>query len=131
MNAIYLNNTTPVNVSPDSVIPVSVVHRAGQFIIWMGNVANIVKPGYYKITATVTCSAQEADDVTITVQKNGVNIPGFTATESISTANTVIRTLTVQGMIKILCHEGPASITLFNDSDVEISVTNASMIIDN
>lgn len=127
MNAIYMTNTSPTTVLANSVIPCSVNKRAGgqnAFIFLNSNVL-IKKPGYYEINSTVTFSAAEAGNITIVVQKNGQNVEGITATETITTADTEVRTVYLHGFVKVGCHEDIASICIFNDTDINIDITNA------
>lgn len=51
--------------------------------------------GAYKITAVVTFTAPTAGDVTLQFAENGVPVTGATATETITTANTEFRTITL------------------------------------
>ena len=129
MSAIYMTNTNSTNVPAGSVIPNTINKCCGQSIVWFGNAAIIRRPGYYKVNITVTCTAAEADIVTLNLQKNGVNVPGITASETFSTANTEVRTLSLQGIIRVLCHEGNPIFTLVNSSDVAITTTNVSISI--
>lgn len=129
MSAIYMTNTNPTVVPANSVIPNTINKAPGQTIVWFYNSAIIKRPGYYNIRVNVTFTAAEAGDVTLTVQKNGENIPSFTATETITTADTETRTISFGGVIRVLCHEGDPIITLFNDSDIEITTTNVSITI--
>lgn len=88
------------------------------------------RPGYYKVSATVTCTASAAGDVTIVMQKNGVNIPAITATESYTTANTQIKTLHLEGVVKVLCYEGIPALTLVNASDgIDITTSNVAFTV--
>lgn len=130
MSAIYAINTNATTVAENSIIPAYINKAPGNSMSWFYNSAIIRRPGYYKISATVTLTAQTAGNVTITMQKNGQNIPGITATETITTANTEVRTLALEGIIRVLCHEGDVVLTLFNDSDdVAITTSNVSISI--
>ena len=130
MSAIYMTNTNTVSVPAGSVIPVNINKRTGQAFTYLPNAAMINKPDYYYIHVNVTCSAAEAGDVVLDVQKNGENIPSLTATETIEVATTTIRTISFQGIIRVLCHEPSAPIiTLVNNSEMAITVTNVSFSI--
>jgi len=129
MSAIYMTNTNSTNVLANSIIPNFINKKVGCAMFWMNNSVLITKPGYYKIAATVTFSAEEAGDVVLTMQKNGIDIPGITATETITTPDTEIRTVTLQGIIRVLCHEGEVFLTLFNKSESAITTSNVSISI--
>ena len=51
--------------------------------------------GFYKVTAVVTFTAPAAGDVTLQFAENGVPVLGATATETITTADTEFRTITL------------------------------------
>lgn len=132
MNAIYMTNTNETNVLANNVIPCYINKKAGGQCVFfaLNNSILILKPGYYEINATVTVTAPAAGNVTITAQKNGENITGITATETITTADTEYRTLYLHGFVRVLCHESDSiAITLLNDSDIAIDVTNVSFSI--
>lgn len=129
MSAIYMTNTNPTVVQAKSIISNSINKAPGQTIVWFNNAAILRRPGYYKVTVNVTFTAAEAGDVTLTLQKNGENIPSFTGTETITTADTETRTISFTGLIRVLCHEGNPVITLFNDSEIEITTLNVAITI--
>ena len=131
MNAIYMTNTTETTVPVNSQIPLQVNKRAGgqrAFMFLNGSVITRV-PGYYFVTATVTFTAAEAGDINIVVKNNGVNVPGISATETITTADTEVRTVTLQGMVKNCCGAGPDTLELFNNNNIQITVQNASFTV--
>lgn len=57
--------------------------------------------GIYHITATLTGSGTAAGNLTAQLFENGVAIPGALATSTITTANTEIRSLTIDYYIKV------------------------------
>lgn len=129
MSAIYMTNTNSTNVLSGAVLPNSINKKVGNAFFWLNNSVLILKPGYYKIEATVTFSAEEAGDVILSIQKNGIDIPGIIATETITTPNTEIRTVTLQGILRVLCHEGEVVLTLVNKSESAITTSNVSISI--
>lgn len=60
-----------------------------------GNDINLQQDGIYHITAVVTFSAPAAGNVSVSLFENGFAVPGVTATETITTANTEFRTITL------------------------------------
>lgn len=131
MNAIYMTNTNVTDILANNTVPFFVNKRAGgqsAFLFLNGGVI-IKKPGYYEINGTVTVTAPEAGDVVLTVQKNGVDIPGITSTETITTATTEVRTLALHGFVKVSCDEIGSIITIFNKSDIAITSSNVSFSI--
>lgn len=132
MSVLYAINTASTTVEAGSVIPCNVSKRKGCSVIEADNMILLRTPGYYVVTATVTFSAAEAGDVVLSLRKNGVAVPGITATETITTADTEVRTVTLQGVVKVLCYEGMPILTLVNASDgIDITVTNVSVTIYN
>lgn len=129
MSAIYMTNTNSTVVPAKTIIPNGINKAPGQTIVWFLNSAILKRPGYYNVKVNVTFTAAAAGDVTLTLQKNGENIPSFTGTETITTANTETRTISFGGLIRVLCHEGNPVITLFNDSDIEITTSNVAITI--
>ena len=126
MSAIYMINTNSASVLANGVVPLNVAKRNNCAIIPGNDGAVLRKPGYYDVTATVTFTAPAAGDISLAVQKNGVTVPGITAVETITTANTEFRTVTLQGIVQVLCHEGTPVLTIVNTSAAPITVTNAS-----
>lgn len=127
---LYLTTITNASVPSDGLIPLANISRKRGNSITQGfNSAFLNTPGYYKITATVTFTAPEAGDVTIALQKRNENVPGITASTTITTATTEVRTLTLSGIIRVFCNEGPASITLVN-TGVAIDISNVSVDIE-
>lgn len=129
MSAIYMINTNSASVLANGIVPLNVAKRNNCVIIPGNDGAVLRKPGYYDVTATVTFTAPAAGNVTLAVQKDGVTVPGITATETITTANTEFRTVTLQGIVQVLCHEGTPVLTIVNTSDAPITVTNASFTV--
>ena len=130
MSAIYAINTNSTTVTAGNVIPCTVARRTGCAIMEADNMILLRKPGYYIVNATVTLTASEADDVTIVLQKNGVAIPGFTATETFTTATTEVKTFYIQGIVKVLCYEGTPILTLVNASNgVDIITSNVAITV--
>jgi len=131
MNLIYVTNTTPSTVLAGGTLPISIARRSGCTIKNGDNSVILLRPGYYKVTGTITFTAATAGDVTIELRKNNILVPGITATETITTANTETRTLPLTGVVRVLCYEGDAILTLVNDSDADITITNVALSIIN
>lgn len=127
MSLIYMTNTTPVDVAAGGTLPISVARRTGCAIQNGDNSVILKKPGYYTVNATVTFTGQAAGDVTIELQKNNVVVPGITSTVSVATPDTDIYTLTLTGIIRLLCYEGDAILTLVNNSGVALTISNIAL----
>lgn len=123
--AIFAITPTAASVDAGGAIPLSTVARRVSPAIQLGSDSlNVAVPGYYVLSATVTFTAPAAGDVTITAQASGVDIPGITATETVTTADTEIRTISLSGLVRVRCE--PISVTLVNDG-VAIATSNVSL----
>ena len=60
-----------------------------------GNNIILQQSGIYHITATAVVSGAEAGDVTMALYENGIAIPGAISTQTITTPDTELRTLTI------------------------------------
>ena len=129
MSGIYLTNVNDTVVQPSAIVPNSINKGVGQAIFWFSNSVVLRRPGYYKVTATVTFTAATPGNISFAIQKDGVNVPGITATETITTADTEVRTVVLSGVIRVLCHEGMPVISLVNDSDSVVTTSNVSITI--
>jgi hypothetical protein len=129
MSLIYMTNTTPSTVLAGGTLPINVTRRTGCSIQNGDNSVILRKPSYYKVNATITFTATTADDVTIELRKNNILVPGITATTTVGTANTEVHTLSLTGIIRVLCYEGDAILTLVNNSETNITITNVALSI--
>ena len=120
MSLIYMTNTTPVDVAAGGTLPISVARRTGCAIQNGDNSVILKRPGYYTVNATVTFTGQTDGDVTIELQKNNVVVPGITSSVSVVTDD--IYTLNLTGIIRQLCYEGDAILTLVNNSSVALTI---------
>ncbi len=79
-SAIYTAMQTPTEVAVNGVIPLgSLIRRYGCDISLNGNAVNIVGKGYYDVDVSITVSPTSAGTVTATLIKDGVVVPGATA----------------------------------------------------
>lgn len=127
MSLIYMTNTTPSTVLAGGTLPINVTRRIGCSIQNGDNSIILKKPGYYKVNATITFTAATADNVTIQLNKNNVVVPGITSTATVTTATTEVNTLSLTGIIRVLCYEGDAILTLVNNSETDITISNVSL----
>ena len=79
-SALYAVMQTPTAVAVDGVIPLgSLIRRYGCDVALNGNPVNITGAGYYDVDASVTVAPTAAGTVTATLYKDGVAVPGATA----------------------------------------------------
>jgi len=124
---IYMITPTVTDIASGSVLPLSTIaRRRGRSITSETDSILLNTPGYYKVTATITFTAPAAGDVTIELRKDGIAVPGITASETITTATTEIRTVTLSGIVRIPCCCDSASLSLVN-TGVAITTSNISI----
>lgn len=99
---------TPTAVAVDGVIPLgSLIRRYGCDVALNGNAVNITGAGYYDVDASVTVTPAAAGTVTITLYKDGVAVPGATASETAAANGTV--NLCIPALVRqVCCAEGSA-----------------------
>lgn len=125
-SALFAITPTVSTIPAGGALPLSTVARRITPRITLGSdSANVGVPGYYEVTATVTFTAAAAGDVTISLFQNGEAIPGITATETITTADTEVRTVALHGIVRVRCE--PLAINLVNTSEVAITTTNIAL----
>ena len=79
-SALYTAMQTPTEVPVDGMLPLgSIIRRYGCDANLNGNAVNITNAGYYDVDASVTVAPTAAGTVTVTLVKDGVPIPGATA----------------------------------------------------
>lgn len=130
-SAIYMANTSAQNVAVNGVITLgTIIRRFGPNVGLSGNAIQIEGPGYYNIDASFTVAPTAAGNVTITVFKDGVEIPGAIATGSTTTANNPIN-LSISSLVREFCEccEGPSNLT-FVLSGTASAISNVAVVVE-
>lgn len=126
-SAIYTANTSPSELVistayPFATIPLgSTIRRFGCNLQQVGNGIAAQGTGYYKINASVTLTPTAAGNVTVVAFKDGVAIPGATATESVTTAGNTV-SVPITAIIRNTCCDS---------STLTFALTTASATINN
>ncbi len=87
--------------------------------------------GMYHVTAVFKAAGSVAGDITIQLNENGVATPAMSATETITTATTEIRTFVIDGYVKVdntqvLCQTVVEPVVLsFTNTGVGATITSA------
>ena len=126
---IYVALTTPTAVTTNNVVPFStIVRRRGCGINLSGNTVAITDTGsnYYDVDVSVTFTAPVAGDVTFVLQQNGTAVTGATATETITTPTTEVRSISFPATIRTFNNIGFDSLTLVV-TGVGVTISNATM----
>lgn len=112
-SAIYTTNPSVQAVAINGIIdPGTVIRRFGCNLQLSGNAIREEGEGYYEYNVSATVAPTAIGTVTITAFKNGVAIPGATASESVATANTPVN-LSLNFMLRepCACCDGGSNIT--------------------
>ena len=110
-SALYAAMQTPTAVAVDGIIPLgSLIRRYGCDVALNGNAVNITGAGYYDVDASVTVSPAAAGTVTITLYKDGVAVPGATASETAAANGTV--DLSIPALVRQVCCAAGSALTL-------------------
>lgn len=110
-SALYAAMQTPTAVAVDGVIPLgSLIRRYGCDVALNGNAVNITGAGYYDVDASVTVTPAAAGTVTITLYKDGVAVPGATASETAAANGTV--NLCIPPLVRQACCAAGSALTL-------------------
>ncbi len=127
---IFMTTVTDSAVLANGIIPLTTIQRRRGRVIQNGtNSVLLGAPGYYKINASVTFTAPAAGVASIQLQKNNIDVPGITASTTVTTATTEVRTLNISGIVRVYCNEDLATITIVNNG-VAITVQNVSFDIE-
>lgn len=105
-SAIYTVNTAATTLAIGDIIPLgNTVRRFGQCIRQDGNAISVCGKGYYLVTASITATPTAAGTITVNAQKDGVAIPGATASETVAAANTSVN-LSIVAITRNMCDCG-------------------------
>lgn len=110
-SALYAAMQTPTAVAVDGVIPLgSLIRRYGCDVALNGNTVNITDAGYYDVDASVTVTPTAAGTVTVTLFKDGVAVPGATASATAAANGTV--DLSIPALVRQFCCAAGSALTL-------------------
>lgn len=129
MRLIGLRNTSTQTVGVDGLVNIGTVYRKntikdGSGVLTFSNDSTSVslnQRGVYHVTVTAIVSGDDAGVVTLQLLENSVDIPGALASETITTATTELRTLTIDTYVlvnatNVLCswQTSPVVLSLVN-----------------
>ena len=102
-SAIYVANTGSQEINENGNINLgTILRRFGCNFGLAGTGLSIAGQGYYEIEASVTLAPAAAGEITVTMYKDEVAIPGATATETAAAADDVIN-LSIVAIVKEGC----------------------------
>lgn len=114
-SAIYTANNTPASVtlstaSPSAVMPLgTTIRRFGCNIQLSGSGILLDGDGYYDVDASVTAVPAVAGDYTVTLLRDGVEVPGARQTVTAVAASSV--TFNIPALVRLNCC-GSTTLTL-------------------
>ena len=118
--------TTPATVLEGGTIPLgSIICRVGCGMDINGNGLTIRDPGCYDIYVSVTVLPDAATAITATLLRDGVAVPGATATETTTAAGAAVN-LSFPALIRHFCHCGASTLTVVLSADG--TVNNMSIV---
>lgn len=112
-SAIYTANTGAQAVAVGGVIALgSIIRRFGCGVNLNGNGIVIDREGYYDVDASITVAPTAAGTVTVTLLRDGVAVPGATASNSTSVAGNPVN-LDITALVRQAgCCAGGSTLTL-------------------
>lgn len=120
-SAVVTNGTLPL---------ATIVRRRGCDVNLSGNSVAITDCGsnYYLVIVTATFTAPVAGVVTLNLQQNGVNVTGATASTTVATATTEVRSISFPAIIRTFNNRGIDSLSIVN-SGVGATFSNIAMTV--
>ena len=111
--AIYVSNTGSQTVPDSGVISLgSIIRRFGCGVNLNGNGIAIDREGYYDVSASLSIAAGAAGPVTVTLFRDGVAVPGATATVTAAAAGDIVN-LSIEALVRQAgCCAGGSTLTL-------------------
>lgn len=128
-SALFAAMQTPTAVAAGGVIPLgSLIRRYGSDLSLSGSAVNIEgncqSQGYYDVDASITATLTAAGTVTVTLYKDGVAIPGATASETGMASGTV--NLSITALVRQACCAAGSALTLVL-TGAEATVNNVGL----
>lgn len=127
---IYLSSPNPVSVLQGATIPLNtIVRRRGCAIQKSGDSIVLGTSGYYHVSFTETFTAPAAGTVTAQARIDNVPVVGATASTTITTATTEVRSLSYDCVVRVNCCNGPVTLSFVN-TGVAINTSNIAVAVE-
>lgn len=115
-SVLYAAMQTPTAVAVGGVIPLgSLIRRYGCDVSLNGNAVNITggnqSAGYYDVDASLTVAPAAVGTVTVTLFKDGVAVPGATASATAAAADDALD-LNITALVRQVCCAAGSALTL-------------------
>lgn len=131
-STIYTANTTSVDADVNTTLPLgNIIRRRGRFIDSAGSsiIVSDMGSNYYLVTVNATFTAPAAGVITLKLQQNGIDVIGATASTTITTATTEVRSLSFTAIVRTFNNNALDTLTLVNSglaatySNIGVTVT--------
>lgn len=127
---IYLASPNPVSVLQGATIPLNtIVRRRGCSIQKSGDSIVLGASGYYHVSITETFTAPVAGTVSSEARIDNVAVTGAKASTTVTTANTEVRSLSYDFIVRVNCCNGPVTLSFVN-SGVAINTSNIAVAVE-
>ena len=130
-SAIYTVNSSSQDVAVNGTINLGNINRRfGNYLTLQGNAIQLAGPGYYDVNASITLEGTAAGDVTVTLYKDGIALPGATASASIAAQGDFVN-LSLSAIVRKFCPcaDGIENLS-FILSDTAATITNIAVIVE-
>ena len=119
-NAVLANGTLPLN---------TIVRRRGCSVQKSGDSVILGASGYYHVSVTETFTAPAAGTVALQGRIDNNPVTGATASTTITTANTEVRSLSYEFVVRVNCCNGPVTLSFVN-TGVAINTSNIAVAVE-
>lgn len=128
-SAIYTVNSTPTTVVPDNIIPLgSTIRRFGCNIAQDGNTITLSGKGYYLVSVSATVNPTAIGNVGITMLKDGAEVTGASAIESVAAADNSVA-IPITAIVRNNCDYDSSVISFVLDTTTSNVVNFAVSIV--
>ncbi|MCH5211007.1 MAG: hypothetical protein J1F01_08610 [Oscillospiraceae bacterium] len=128
-SAIYTVNSALPTIPVGGTIPAgTVIRRFGCNINLSGSGITLTGAGYYDVDASITAAPTAAGIVTVTLFKDGVAVPGATASATATAANDNV-SLSINSLVRLQCCDDSSTLTLVL-TGTESVINNASIVVE-
>ena len=124
---INIVTTSSSAVVAGGTLPLAtIVRRYGCALNQSGNSVLLNESGYYLVNITATFTAPVAGVVTLVLNQNGSAVTGATASTTITTATTEVRTISFSAIVRVVCGAAPSTLNIV-DTGVDATFSNIAI----
>ncbi len=128
-SAIYTVNTALPTIAANGTIPVgTVIRRFGCNVNISGSGITLTGAGYYDVDVSVTAAPTAIGTVTVTLLKDGVAVPGATASATVAAIGDNV-TLPINALVRLQCCDDSSTLTLALTGAPSV-INNAAVVVE-